>query len=990
MKTGSSIRSTISAITVAVLAGAMALTSTAALANTAIISQDFESGLGAFEARHTQNDSTLNTAASADYAVSGTHSAAVTGRKGDGDGIRIAVHELLEAGKTYNFSAQLRYIDAGKVDPLVLSAEHTVSGSTNYSNLISFESVNSTSWTSVTGSFKMPAFDAATSAYIYIESKYQSNNTTSFYVDDFTVSALPTLPIQTELEPLKATMGNVNLGVAIDARETTGSAGQLVAKHFNQITAENHMKVEAWYDTNKVFGLHTEAKALMDFAAAQNMDYYGHVLTWHSQTPDWFFEDNSGVALTSSAADKQFMRNRLRTHIENVAKSLYDIYGPYGSATNPLVAWDVVNEVVSDGNENLDGLRRSKWFAILGEEYIDLSFEYAEEFFNGTYAQPGVERPVMLFINDYNTEQNGKQQRYEALVDRLIERDVPIDGVGHQFHVNTTTPINSLDTALNVFSAKKKADGSPLLQAVTEFDVTTGTPVTQAKLIEHGHYYKDAFEVFRSHARNMFSVTVWGLTDDRSWRVDDGAPLMFDESLQAKPAYFGAAGSSQLPEQIRTANAFRAPQDDAWGRLPQQAISPRESFELRWTTDQLVVHVVSEDNTTSPDDRVEVTVNGQSVVASGAELQRTAARSTGSAGYRTTVEVPLPGANLGQVVDVNVSVTNDSVTTRWAGTGTGSVTLVEEYSYRSVPEASESPIIDGVIGAAEWRNASEVETRKNQQEPLAKGRAKLLWRDQTLYVLAQVEDPSVDWTGSDPWIQDSIELYLDRGNAKHGSYRASDTQIRIGANGAISFGTGNEAAQLEAVDFAVTLTESGYFIELAVGLFDDFAGPGTLHGLDFQINDATAGARIGMSNWADATGMGYQSTARWGVIELEPKENSAPPTTEPPTTEPPTTEPPQTEPPANGSPNGPGGQVPADPGDTGAGAGAMPGNSVDVKGDVQDTSGSDGPGSNVPQSDNTGSLADTGTSAGYLLAIVMMLGVCGFALRRGAAKVRQH
>ena len=58
------------------------------------------------------------------------------------------------------------------------------------------------------------------------------------------------------------------------------------------------------------------------------------------------------------------------------------------------------------------------------------------------------------------------------------------------------------------------------MQAVTELDVTTGTPVTQAKLIEQGYYYRDAFRIFRAHADDLFSVTVWGLTDGRSWRSD--------------------------------------------------------------------------------------------------------------------------------------------------------------------------------------------------------------------------------------------------------------------------------------------------------------------------------------------------------------------------------------------------------------------------------------------------------------------------------------
>ena len=66
--------------------------------------------------------------------------------------------------------------------------------------------------------------------------------------------------------------------------------------------------------------------------------------------------------------------------------------------------------------------------------------------------------------------------------------------------------------------------------------------MTQALLIEQGYYYRDAFNVFRAHADDLFAVTVWGLTDGRSGASANGAPLIFNDGLQAKPAYYGAVG----------------------------------------------------------------------------------------------------------------------------------------------------------------------------------------------------------------------------------------------------------------------------------------------------------------------------------------------------------------------------------------------------------------------------------------------------------------
>ena len=84
-----------------------------------------------------------------------------------------------------------------------------------------------------------------------------------------------------DLTNLKDTV-SFPVGVAIDSRETTGAYAQLLLKHFDQITPENHMKPEAWYDADKNFRIHPEAKAVMDFAAANGLRVYGHTLVWHS------------------------------------------------------------------------------------------------------------------------------------------------------------------------------------------------------------------------------------------------------------------------------------------------------------------------------------------------------------------------------------------------------------------------------------------------------------------------------------------------------------------------------------------------------------------------------------------------------------------------------------------------------------------------------------------------------------------------------------
>ncbi|MER7460013.1 endo-1,4-beta-xylanase [Micromonospora sp. NPDC126480] len=833
---------------------------------TIVIDTDFEAGLDGWGPR--DGGPGAPTVQLTDVAHGGAAAALVTERVNQGAGLGRDVTGLFEAGVTYEFTAWLRFAAGQPTDQIWLSLASTTDGSQSFSTLAQFETVNNTGWTEVTARFTMPAAD---SAFLYFETRWQGadvpGNTSDFLVDDILVR-VPEPPVIEDLTGIHETT-DFPVGVAIDSRETVGAAAQLLTRHFNQITAENHMKPEAWYDAERNFRPHEQALTLMDFARDNDLRLYGHVLVWHSQTPAWFFQDSAGEPLTTSAADQQVLRERLRAHIFNVAESLSERYGPFGSATNPLYAWDVVNEVVSDSGEHADGLRRSEWYRILGESYLDLAFEYAHEAFNDVYAVAGTD-PVTLFINDYNTEQSGKQARYRALVERLLARDVPIGGVGHQFHVSLAMPIDSLEAALDAFA------DLPVTQAVTELDVTTGTPVTQAKLIDQGYYYRDAFRIFRAHADDLSAVTVWGLTDGRSWRSSSGAPLIFDDNLRAKPAYHGAV-DGELPARLRTANVFAgdvpitsaATTDLTWRKLPLHQVEDKAEFQLRWAPDHLTAYVTVTDATASGDDRVSFVLGGETYrVARDGTGDVPAVATARDGGYHLVAYLPLNGAAQGDTLALDVQVSDDGATSGWNTPGsTGTLTLVEELSYLEVLQTATAPVIDGTADAA-WANAGVVTTAKEVSgTDGAIAEVRTLWRDQTLYVLAEVTDPVVDVSGSDPWTQDSVEIYVDAGNFKNGSYRYDDTQIRINADNVVSFGTGDEAFQANRLTSAAVRTETGYTVEAAISLLE-YGGLGTFHGLDFQVNDASDGARTAIRNWAEQEGAGYQSTARWGVGRL--------------------------------------------------------------------------------------------------------------------------
>ncbi|WP_129337446.1 endo-1,4-beta-xylanase [Cellulomonas endophytica] len=836
-----------------------------------VLTSDFEDGLDGWVPRGDADGDPVVAVTTAE-AHGGAQAALVSGRTGQGDGIGHDLTGLVQPGGTYTISAWVKMAAGAATDDVWLSLARTAGGTTSYDTVAQLPGVVSTGWTELTATYTVP--DGVESAFLYLETSYSDGGTEPFLVDDVVV-APQGAPVVEDRTPLRGTV-DFPVGVAIDSRETSGSASQLLLRHFDQITPENHMKPEAWYDADRRFGIHPEAQALMAFAQREGVRVYGHTLVWHSQTPEWFFQHEDGTPLTTSEADRALLRERMRTHVFAVAEALSTGggYGLFGSATNPVVAFDVVNEAVSDGREEADGLRRSEWYRVLGEEFIDLAFAYADEAFNGTYAAPGTDRPVTLTINDYNTEQTGKQVRLHDLVERLLARGAPVDAVGHQFHASLAMPVQALEDAIVAF------EDLPVTQVVSELDVTTGTPVTPALLVEQGYYYRDAFRVFREHADDLYSVTLWGLTDGRSWRSANGAPLLFDDTLAAKAAFTGAV-DEDLPTPLRTALAFAGdvPLDGgattapAWAQLPLEEVAGATGFAVRWSPDHLTAYVRVEDGTVGADDAVTFTV-GDATTTVGRDGSVLA--GTGSAvaapvegGWAVVAHLPLGAAAEGDLVPFDVRVTDGTTTTGWAGEGsTGTLTLVEPPSVTSVVQAAQAPTVDGVVDAA-WAGATALRTEKTVSGAGDGARAtvRTLWSGDTLHVLAEVADPTLDATGSDPWIQDSVEIFLDAGNVKNGPYRYDDTQVRISFENAVSFGTGDEAFQEARLESAARVVDGGYVVEASIGLVDQ-GGLGTFHGLDVQVNDATAGARTGVTAWADPTGLGYQSTARWGVAEL--------------------------------------------------------------------------------------------------------------------------
>jgi len=90
--------------------------------------------------------------------------------------------------------------------------------------------------------------------------------------------------------------------------------------------------------------------------------------------------------------------------------------------------WDVLNEPVS---EEGDGYRGGIWTEVLGEDVWRMIFEFARE----------ADQKAILFINDYHLESKPKKlDSYLRLIERLLNQNVPIGGIGTQCHADIAMP----------------------------------------------------------------------------------------------------------------------------------------------------------------------------------------------------------------------------------------------------------------------------------------------------------------------------------------------------------------------------------------------------------------------------------------------------------------------------------------------------------------------------------------------------------------------
>jgi cellulose 1,4-beta-cellobiosidase len=449
----------------------------------------------------------------------------------------------------------------------------------------------------------------------------------SFFVDNFSivgeVDEQPEVPVGEGL----ASLVDFPIGVAVAAGSggadilTNAARQNIVRQEFDQIVAENIMKMSYMYSgSNFSF---TNADRLVNWAAQNGKSVHGHALVWHPsyQLPSWATDNNANF------------RRDYERHIDTVAAHF----------AGKVLSWDVVNEALfdaadDDGRGSANGYRQSVFYRQYGGPgFIDEAFRRARA------ADPTAE----LYYNDFNTEENGaKTTALVSLVQRLLQNGVPIDGVGFQMHV-----MNDYPSIANIrASLQKIVDLSPTLKIkISELDVRLNNPydgnssndytnrsdcaVSCAGLDRQKARYKEIIQAYLDIVppARRGGVVVWGIADPDSWfythqNLPDW-PLLFNDSLQKKPAYQGVAEA--------LATVPRTSSSAASSSRPSSSLAPSSSSRSSSS-----LPVIS---TSSSSSSVAVTSSSSSVVMTSSSRSSSSIASSSS---RTSSSVGSVGPRL--------------------------------------------------------------------------------------------------------------------------------------------------------------------------------------------------------------------------------------------------------------------------------------------------------------------------------------------------------
>jgi endo-1,4-beta-xylanase len=246
------------------------------------------------------------------------------------------------------------------------------------------------------------------------------------------------------------------------------------------------------------------------------MQIRGHTLVFHNNLPSWLGNELTRAGFAA-----------LERHIQGVV----------GHYAGRLHSWDVVNEGIWPKDGRADRLRNNVFLQTLGPSYIEAAFNMARE------ADPA----ALLYYNSnpapYGRE--GDREHFEgviALLEGLISRNVPVQGLGLQGHLAAALD-DQLDEDILVWFFGRGADlGLEIM--ITELDVTDKWLPSDVAMRDQrvAASYRRFLDIALSFPA-VKGVLTWGLSDRYTglnrWPRDDGwavRGLPYDHCLKPKLA----------------------------------------------------------------------------------------------------------------------------------------------------------------------------------------------------------------------------------------------------------------------------------------------------------------------------------------------------------------------------------------------------------------------------------------------------------------------
>ena len=439
----------------------------------------------------------------------------------------------LISGVPYQLSVQVRQDEADEAQ-FMISVAHTLDGTESYEN-VARGTAKRGEWTTLSGTYT-PGYYERYVLYVETVGAPQLSYSIRFFrihapeetakmdnvkdEEPAVIAPAGEMPSLRELYADAFDFGTCVPGYIARNRETMA----FITQQFSIVTPENELKPDAVLDVaaskrlakedETAVAVHFDAaKPLLDHAKANGLKVHGHVLVWHSQTPEAFFHE--GYDNNKPLVSREVMLGRMENYIRQVLAYMDENY------PGLIVSWDVVNEAIDDGTNSL---RNSNWLKTVGEDFVNRAFEFARK-----YAPEG----LLLYYNDYNTAIPGKQNGIVRLLESLIAEG-NVDGYGFQMHHEITFP-----SMASITSAVDRVAGLGLRLRVSELDIGVNS-ATQENYEKQAAMYGDIMRLMLRHADRTDAVQVWGLCDNQSWRAAK-FPLLFDANRSPKPAFWAVA-----------------------------------------------------------------------------------------------------------------------------------------------------------------------------------------------------------------------------------------------------------------------------------------------------------------------------------------------------------------------------------------------------------------------------------------------------------------